>query len=121
MPAGRARPGTLQPSDVQEKDAATREKSERGTADRRPRSHQPAGNSDRPENEYTQRHEPECSSTSDERPRPEPTAVGEMRTKRWLQIDHPNSFPFAESIARERRDGRAARMEPLRVERETRC
>jgi hypothetical protein len=103
LPAGRTRTGTLKPSDVEEKDTATREESERGTADRRPRSHQPADQSNRPENEYTERHEPECSSTSNKRPRPEPAAVGEMCTKHWLQSSHPYFPPFTESIARELR------------------
>jgi hypothetical protein len=39
LPAGRARPGSLKPSDVKEKNADTTEESEGGTADRRPRSH----------------------------------------------------------------------------------
>ena len=82
LPAGRAWPGTLKPSDVEEKNADTAEESERGTADRGPRSHQPAGHSDRCENEYAERHEAERSSTSDKRPRPEPAAVGDMSTER---------------------------------------
>jgi hypothetical protein len=99
LPAGRAWPGTLKPSDIEGKHTDTAEESERGTANRRPRGHQPTAHNDWCENEYTERHEAEGSSTSDKRPCPEPAAVGCMYTKRGLQSSHLYSGQIAKSIA----------------------
>src|SRR6266849_4588230 len=54
MPAGRARPGTLDPCDVQQESRGAGEQAERRAADRRPRRHQRAGRDDRHEQQYAE-------------------------------------------------------------------
>ena len=54
VPAGRARPGALYPSDVEQKNASPAEKAECRATDRRPRRHERANDRDRRKNKYAE-------------------------------------------------------------------
>jgi hypothetical protein len=103
LPARRTWAGALYPSDVEQKKASATQKAERRAADRRPGGHETANHENRHEQENPERHDGECCSTSDKRPRPEPAAADEMCAKPRLRNSHPYSSQFIESIAGELR------------------
>ncbi len=91
MPAGRARARTLQPSHVEKKCPEACKKAKGRTTYRSPRRHHRSNHSGRREYQRAERHQPNCSSATEERPGPEPGTTDGMEVPHLRRLTMPFS------------------------------